>query len=69
MDNGKKVACFRCLLRKERIDEIERYFLMYEENLKLLVKQVTELKGMQDHISEMITAFKKDFDRDILKCS
>jgi hypothetical protein len=69
MGDDSKIACFRCLARKERIDEIERYFLMWEENLKLLIKNVTELKGMKDELSLKIATFKDDFDQDYLKCT
>ena len=69
MDDGSKIACFRCIARKERIDEIERYFLMWEHSLKMLVKHITELKMMKDEIDIKLEDFKADFDRDYLSCS
>ena len=69
MDNDSKIACFRCLARKERIDEIERYFLMCEESRKQLIKHTTELKNMIDELDTKIAKFKEDFDKDYLSCT
>ena len=67
-ETAKKVACFRCLKRKERIDEIERYYLMWEENFKLLVKHVTEVSLMKKELSDKIAKFKEDFEKEYLSC-
>jgi hypothetical protein len=67
-EHKKKIMCLGCLRRKEKIDTIERYFLMWEAGVKQLVNNITELKHMKDHLDEMIAELKKDFDSDFTRC-
>ncbi len=39
---------------------------MWEENLKLLVKHVTELQTTKEELSDKIEKFKEDFEREYL---
>jgi len=59
-----KVACFKCLQRKERLDSIERYFLMLKASLDHHISHKTELKEMCDELDRKITELKEDFNRD-----
>jgi len=67
-ERKKKIACFRCLGRKEKIDRIERYFLMLKVSLEHHIKHKTELKEMMDELDQKITEVKEDFNEDFIGC-
>jgi len=64
----KQVACLSCLRRKEKIDRLERYFLMWEAGIKQLRRDVTHLARMKNELDTMIEELKQDFERDFSRC-
>ena len=64
----KTVACIGCLRRKEKIDAIERYYLMWEASIKHCTALITELKYMKDELDLKIEDLKDDFNTDFTRC-
>ena len=67
-ERKKKLACFRCLGRKEKLDRIERYFLMWEAGIKQLRSDVTHLVKMKNELDEKVEELKNDFNEDFIGC-
>ena len=63
-----RVACIRCLVRKEKIDRIERDFLMLEAWIKHLREDITSLWIMKTELSEKLAKVKQDYEEEWIGC-
>ena len=68
MNTQNKIRCFQCLARKEKIDRIERDFLMLEAWVKHLRDDITSLVEMKNRLDAKIEEIKEDYNREFIGC-
>jgi hypothetical protein len=68
MDRDKKIFCLGCLRKKERIDELERRYLMLETWAKQLRSDITSVVGMVDEIGVKLALTKTEWENEFLGC-
>lgn len=68
MDRSKKILCLGCLRKKERIDELERRFLMLEAWAKQLRSDITGVVEMVDEVGIKLARTKEEWENEFIGC-
>lgn len=68
MDRSKKILCLGCLRKKERIDELERRFLMLETWAKQLRSDITGVVEMVDEVGIKLARTKEEWENEFIGC-
>lgn len=68
MDRSKKILCLGCLRKKERIDELERRFLMLEAWAKQLRSDITGVVEMVHEIEVKLALTKTEWENEFIGC-
>ena len=68
MNTSNKIACLRCLSRKEKIDRMERDLLMLEVWIKHLREDITSVWTMKTELEERMATIKKDWETEFIGC-
>ena len=64
----KKIICLQCLARKEKIDSMERRFLMLETWIKHLRADITHAVEIKNQLDQEITELKKTWETEFIGC-
>jgi len=68
VDRNKKILCLGCLRKKERIDELERRYLMLEVWAKQLRGDITSVVGMVEDIGVKLALTKQEWENEFIGC-